>query len=228
MKAIPFTAERVCGRIWKYLRALKIPPKARSSFWKGAAAFASRLGGEAAPKRSPHLTEVRWAKPSSGWIKLNTDGADKGNPGYAGAGGMARNHLGAPLLYFSEFLGDQTNTYAELHAIWRGIDLCLDKKFENIWVEVDSKVALRLILGAMSCRWNLQMLVSKIRILLTKANFRLTHIFREGNGIADLLANQGCIRRDFVCSNGHDLRGKILGLIRLDKISFPYIRCRKL
>ncbi|KAL6550650.1 hypothetical protein OROMI_021138 [Orobanche minor] len=227
MKAIPFSAERVCGRIWNYLRSIIIPRKARFSFWKGAEIFACRLGGETAPKKDFLYIAVRWARPIMGWVKLNTDGAAKGNPGCAASGGIVRDHSGSPLFYFSEFLGDQSNTYAELHAIARGLELCLDKNFANIWVEVDSKVAIRLVLGTTSCHWKLQCVVANIRNFLSKANIRLSHIFREGNGVADLLANQGCDRRDFFCSTGHDLNGKVLGLIRLDKISYPYIRCKQ-
>ncbi|KAL6578124.1 hypothetical protein OROMI_010452 [Orobanche minor] len=228
MKAIPFMAERVCEGVWKYLRALKVPSKARWSFWKGAGAFASRLGGEPAPKKSISYLTVIWAKPCMGRVKLNTDGAAKGNPGCAASGGIVRNHLGSPLLYFSEFLGDQTNTFAELHAISRGLDLCFERGFENIWVEVDSKVAIRLLSGNTTCQWKLQALVAKIRNFLSKINIRVSHIYREGNGVADLLANRGCERRDFYCANGQDLNGKILGLIRLDKMSFLYIRCKKI
>lgn len=30
---------------------------------------------------------IRWRYPVMGWVRLNTDGASKGNPGRAGAGG---------------------------------------------------------------------------------------------------------------------------------------------
>ncbi|KAL6550678.1 hypothetical protein OROMI_021166 [Orobanche minor] len=227
VKAIPFTAERVCGRVWNYLRAIVVPIKFRHSFWKGAANFAIRLGGEAAPKKSLTYILVRWAKPCRGWLKLNSDGAAKGNPGCAAAGGVVRDHTGSIIFCFSEFLGDRSNNFAELHAISRGLELCLEKNFDNIWVEVESKVAIRLILGAYSCNWATQNLVSKIRYFLSKANIRLSHIYREGNAVADFLANQGFDRRDFFCSDGNNLEGKILGLVRIDRMSYPYIRCRK-
>lgn len=37
---------------------------------------------------------VRWQYPNMGWVRLNTDGASKGNPCKAGAGGLIRGHRG--------------------------------------------------------------------------------------------------------------------------------------
>ena len=35
--------------------------------------------------------QIRWMAPMEGWYKLNTDGASRGNPGLASAGGVLRN-----------------------------------------------------------------------------------------------------------------------------------------
>lgn len=40
---------------------------------------------------------VRWDFPNEGWVKLNTDGASKGNPGQAGAGGILGDATGMVL-----------------------------------------------------------------------------------------------------------------------------------
>ena len=37
---------------------------------------------------------IGWRFPPSGWHKLNSDGASKGNPGAAGYGGLIRNCSG--------------------------------------------------------------------------------------------------------------------------------------
>ncbi|XP_019087314.1 PREDICTED: uncharacterized protein LOC109127232 [Camelina sativa] len=37
---------------------------------------------------------IKWLRPSAGWIKLNTDGASRGNPGLATAGGLLRDEDG--------------------------------------------------------------------------------------------------------------------------------------
>ncbi|KAK1283263.1 putative ribonuclease H protein [Acorus calamus] len=37
--------------------------------------------------------EVKWSKPDHPWLKMNIDGASKGNPGPSEAGGLFRDHL---------------------------------------------------------------------------------------------------------------------------------------
>lgn len=44
---------------------------------------------------------VRWFKPREGWVKLNTDGAAKGNPGIARCGGLIRRIRGEPFNVFA-------------------------------------------------------------------------------------------------------------------------------
>lgn len=39
-------------------------------------------------KLGRHEVLVRWTKPRDGWVKLNTDGAVKGNPGSTSGGGL--------------------------------------------------------------------------------------------------------------------------------------------
>lgn len=37
---------------------------------------------------------IAWKKPEGSWLKLNTDGASRGNPGVATAGGVLRDEEG--------------------------------------------------------------------------------------------------------------------------------------
>ncbi|KAL2935657.1 hypothetical protein RDABS01_018775 [Bienertia sinuspersici] len=46
-------------------------------------------------QRQPRIdVYVRWEYPREGWVRLNTDGASKGNPRAAGAGAFLRGHCG--------------------------------------------------------------------------------------------------------------------------------------
>ncbi|KAL6578151.1 hypothetical protein OROMI_010479 [Orobanche minor] len=218
MKNIPFTSDRVCSRIWNYIETIKVVGKHRFGFWKDAENITHFLGIKVDFRIARKVSMVHWLKPPIGWMKLNTDGAARGNPGLAAAGGIIRDSCGKPLLCFWEFIGAQSNTFADLHGIWRGLQLCCEKGIDNIWVEVDSAIALRMIHNNSTSQWQSQAIISKIHILLDKLNTRFSHIFREGNSVADFLANQGCDHRNFFCSEGRDLRGRILGLIRLDKM----------
>ncbi|CAA0811177.1 Polynucleotidyl transferase- ribonuclease H-like superfamily protein [Striga hermonthica] len=57
---------------------------------------------------------IAWLKPEEGFVKLNTDGAAKVNPGVAGAGGLIRDEEGRWRTGFMAHLGVCTNTVAEL------------------------------------------------------------------------------------------------------------------
>jgi len=46
---------------------------------------------------------IIWEFPSAGWVKINTDGAFRGYPGFATCGGIFRGSMGE-LLYFTEDL----------------------------------------------------------------------------------------------------------------------------
>ncbi|KAL6582732.1 hypothetical protein OROMI_004810 [Orobanche minor] len=121
-----------------------------------------------------------------------SDGAARGNLGYAAVGGIIRGHLGTHFIIFSEFLGERTNNFVELYAIWRGLDLCSNMNFAKVWVETDSTTTLHLINKCKASHCLLHGLLIKIWVLMEKVDTRFSHIFREGNVVADWLANEGC------------------------------------
>ncbi|KAL6565040.1 hypothetical protein OROMI_016490 [Orobanche minor] len=108
---------------------------------------------------------------------------------------------------FSDFLAVRSNNFAEIYAIWRGLEFCHEQKLFKVWVEVDSKIALHLIEHSISCHWEIQGLIFKIRGFMEKMDIHFSHIFREGNAVADCLANQGCERRDFYIHGITHLKG---------------------
>ncbi|KAL0391162.1 UNVERIFIED_CONTAM: putative ribonuclease H protein [Sesamum calycinum] len=75
---------------------------------------------------------VYWLKPDQGWVKLNTDGASKGNPGLARAGGIVKDYEGKAIFVFSEPIGFTNNMVAEMHVVLRGLGICLEKGFSKV------------------------------------------------------------------------------------------------
>jgi hypothetical protein len=55
--------------------------------------------------------DVKWKPPQKNWIKLNFDGASKGNPGRAG-GGMFHNAEGHIMAIYEETYGWKLACYA--------------------------------------------------------------------------------------------------------------------
>lgn len=98
------------------------------------------------------------------------------------------NHLGQVAGGFFEFIGTQSNIYAELQAICTGLSLCIQLNLARVWIETDSKVAI-LLISQQGGHWSYQHILTKIRNLLKMIEYRISHIFREGNAVADRLAN---------------------------------------
>ncbi|CAL1367953.1 unnamed protein product [Linum trigynum] len=66
--------------------------------------------------------QISWQPPSSGWHKLNIDGASAGNPGTAGAGGVIRDEQGRWIAGFVAKIGEATAALAELWAFYHGLE----------------------------------------------------------------------------------------------------------
>ncbi|GAU16777.1 hypothetical protein TSUD_200200 [Trifolium subterraneum] len=104
--------------------------------------------------------------PLINWLKCNIDGAAEGNPGLASCGGIFRNHVANMIYCFAEPLGTASTFQAELCGAMRAIEMAHNRNWKNIW-------------------WN------NMKLLLRQMNCIVSHIFREGNQVADTLANFG-------------------------------------
>ncbi|KAL0285876.1 UNVERIFIED_CONTAM: hypothetical protein Sradi_7160800 [Sesamum radiatum] len=143
---------------------------------------------------------VHWRKPQEGLYKLNTDGASKGIPDISGVGGILRDHLGR------------------------------DKGFRSIWIETDAKAVIMLISSPRQRARNVQNTLQRIRKILSQKDYRISHIFREGNQAVDFLANRACTSQQLCILHEDGLTGKVKGIVILDSSGLPYIRfktCQK-
>ncbi|KAL0283767.1 UNVERIFIED_CONTAM: putative ribonuclease H protein [Sesamum angustifolium] len=159
--------------------------------------------------------------PELGWVKLNLDGAFRGNPGVSGAGGIIRDHFSQVILAYYESLGFSTNMMTKLQGMLRGIQLCFERSLFHVWVEVDAMHVIQLISKQSKGTWHLQTLLIKIRKHLSLLEGKLTHIFREGNQAADFLAKLGCLVDALTIRNNDQLQHKITGIVKLDRFCFP-------
>ncbi|KAL0404122.1 UNVERIFIED_CONTAM: putative ribonuclease H protein [Sesamum radiatum] len=183
-----FSAQRIIRNVSAYLSRLHKAQGMKAKNWKGDLLVAAKLGF-LFPKTTPQSPKViRWRYPIEGWWKLNTNGASKANPGCAEAGGIIRDCHGRFILRFADGLGVQTNTYAELYAIVRGLQLAKNAKCSHLEVESDSKVALQIIHNSAG-DWKVQHLLTRLRSLRRDMNVIFSHVYQEGNQPADFLAN---------------------------------------
>lgn len=82
---------------------------------------------------------VGWGEPVDAWFKLNTDGAAKGNPEFAGAGGIICDAMGRWFGgLFIQNVGISTTIGAEIWAVKSGLELALG--IPQLMVKMDSDV----------------------------------------------------------------------------------------
>ena len=127
-------------------------------------------------------------------FSIHTDGGSRGNPGHCGAGGVIKNiTTGVVVAEISEYLGIQTNNYAEYMALSLTLSKAIEMNIRSVDIFLDSK----LIVEQLNGRWkvkhkNLIPIYEKISKELLPHFDILTikHIYRKFNTHADLLENK--------------------------------------
>jgi len=76
-------------------------------------------------------------------LKINIDGASKGNPGMAGFGGVIRYERGCIKDIFYSHPSIATNNKAELMALEQCLEILIEANSHNVIIEVDSKMVIK-------------------------------------------------------------------------------------
>ncbi|KAL6142820.1 hypothetical protein ACLB2K_061096 [Fragaria x ananassa] len=141
----------------------------------------------------PHqIREVNWHAPNAFEFKVNTDGAARGSPGPAGYGGIFRDHWGNCMGCFAGSMGIATALEAELQAIIHAVSMASRKGWRSLWIECDSAIAIHFLANnKSSVPWRLRADWINCCSILSSMQVRFSHILREGNQVADCLANFG-------------------------------------
>lgn len=119
---------------------------------------------------------------------------------------------------------NHTNMAVETWAIVKGLELCWEAGIRQIWIETDALSVIHLINTPGKGHWTLQHYLSRARKLVKKFDAKITHIFREGNQVADFLANLACNTGENRTLQPQPLSGEITGLIKMDKWNCPNFR----
>jgi ribonuclease HI len=123
---------------------------------------------------------------------IHVDGASRGNPGPAGAGGVVVDAEGTVVGEFSRYLGRQTNNYAEYAALWLALAMALGLGMRRVEVFADSDLMVRQVNGVWKAKHpRMQAALAEVRKLVPKFEFfSIRHVRREYNSEADRLANR--------------------------------------
>lgn len=93
---------------------------------------------------APNNADINiWKPPPHGFLKVNIDGASKGNTGLVGFGGVIRDEQGKIKEIFHGHLGTATNNMVELMALEQCLEILVDSNLDNVIIEVDSELIIR-------------------------------------------------------------------------------------
>ena len=128
-------------------------------------------------------------------IRVFTDGASRGNPGKSGIGIVIKDASAKILTTYKEFIGEESNNSAEYKALIKSIDIIksLNQNFSLIQFFSDSELIVRQITGKYKIKnQNLIKLSLHFWNSMNELNkkFKITHITRDKNILADKLANE--------------------------------------
>jgi ribonuclease HI len=128
------------------------------------------------------------AESSKAWVVM-VDGAARGNPGPAGCGAVIYDENGVVVKQLSRYLGHTTNNVAE----YEGLEALLQLRRKHIVVQSDSELLVRQLTGQYRVKdEKLKVLFERAMTLLRQFDsYRILHVGRELNKLADRLANQG-------------------------------------
>ncbi|HTA48568.1 MAG TPA: reverse transcriptase-like protein, partial [Verrucomicrobiae bacterium] len=73
----------------------------------------------------PHREESRGENPPEHYLVAHSDGGARGNPGPAGYGVVIQDESGRKIAHLSEYLGHQTNNFAEYQGLIAALEYAL-------------------------------------------------------------------------------------------------------
>ncbi|XP_058211449.1 uncharacterized protein LOC131323612 [Rhododendron vialii] len=131
-----------------------------------------------------------------GNVKLNTNGCWYESNGTGGFGGLFRNHMGDWIMEYYGKRSFHSSLEAELWSTYKGLEVILERKLENVKIESDSLVAMNLTMEGNPGNHPQSVLINEIHALLTQTNTTIGHISRSANQCADHLARMGAERTE--------------------------------
>jgi ribonuclease HI len=127
-----------------------------------------------------------------GWFTAHCDGGARGNPGPSGYGAVIEDPQGRIAARLGQFLGIQTNNYAEYSGLLAVLQWAIENGAKRMRVVSDSELMVKQMKGQYKVASPvLRPLYEQARGLAAKLDrFEMRHTLRGGNQEADRLANE--------------------------------------
>ena len=143
------------------------------------------------PAETDLFTARRPTTPAS-YLIAHIDGGARGNPGPAGYGVIIEDQSGRKVAARSEYLGHQTNNFAEYQGLIAALEYAQAHGPKALKVISDSELLVRQVKGIYKVKNAvLKILHARAKELISQLDwFSIDHALREHNREADELANQ--------------------------------------
>jgi ribonuclease HI len=130
--------------------------------------------------------------PPPRYLVAHSDGGARGNPGPAGYGVVIQDESGRKVASLSEYLGHQTNNFAEYQGLIAALEYAIEHGPKALKLISDSELLVRQIKGIYKVKnATLQDLHARAKQLIAQLEwFSIGHALREHNQEADRLANE--------------------------------------
>ena len=133
---------------------------------------------------------------SNEWVTAHCDGGSRGNPGPSGYGAVIEDPQGHVLAELSEYLGIQTNNFAEYSGLLGVLKWAVHNNVHRLRVISDSELMVKQMKGQYKVASPiLRPLWEEAKRLSHRVEaFDIRHTLRGGNKVADQLANNAMDR----------------------------------
>ncbi|KAK4708059.1 hypothetical protein R3W88_028984 [Solanum pinnatisectum] len=172
------------------------------------------------------VTKVIWEFPPASWVKYNTDGASRGNPGLSSYAFCLRDDKGDIMYAKGKMIETTTNTVAEAKAkaILETSKHCNQSNHTRIIIQTDSMLLCKVLEGKWTTPWIITDMVAEIRTYLQNKQHIFQHILREGNQLAYYLANIAIDEGNCILTDYKSIEPEGKKIIISDKLKCPYLR----
>lgn len=194
-----------------------------SDQWKGCYPRLDVMNGMVQERCRRKTGMVLWKPPDLHWIKLNVGGAFSSSSQNAGGGGVVRDSEGEILLAFSSGLKSGSGLEAEVDTVLLGVRLA-KRLGSQVWIESDAEVVVRWLAAEQLGAAETCVEMEKVRKELEGITWKVSHIFREGNKVADYLAEIGLQSVSMTTFSRDSAPARVKALCRMDQLGLPNFR----
>ncbi|KAH0764524.1 hypothetical protein KY285_000395 [Solanum tuberosum] len=172
---------------------------------------------------------VTWECPSEGKFKCNSDGTFKHMLGVSSIAFCIRNHYGDFIFAETRKVELSSALEAEVRALGVGLIYCINHNIFPLILETDSLVTKKVLDGVWEVPWSISVEVRGIKSMVETYNVEIKHIFREGNKLADFLANNvvNFAGTNRIFNSLQELPQQAMAIVQLEKSKVPNLRIQK-